>query len=92
MNMQGEGLSEVNQYYRKFLVQAGVVKPTPEEEKELQAKAQEAQKPDPQAEYLMASAQKQAADAVQSQAKTENIQADTMQKMAELQNGAAVSQ
>ena len=62
MNMEGEGISDVRQWARKKMVMAGVVKPTEEEQAEMQA-AKEGQQPDANTVYLLASAQKQEADA-----------------------------
>lgn len=95
-NIEGEGLGDVNEYYRKQLVQLGVNKPTEEEEQEMAAAAQE-QAPDPQAEFLaseaaknLAMAEKLKADTAQALAnadktvaQTENVDADTALKEAE---------
>jgi hypothetical protein len=70
MNMEGEGLADVRDYFRKKMVSAGVVKPTEEEMAQMQAEAQNAQ-PDPQAQYLQAAAEEAAA-------KAENMRANTM--------------
>jgi len=70
MNMEGEGLADVRNYFRKKMVSAGVVKPTEEEMAQMQAEAQNAQ-PDPQAQYLQAAAEEAAANA-------ENMRANTM--------------
>lgn len=69
MNMEGEGISEVRDYFRKKLVRLGVVKPTDEEAQQLQAEAQN-QQPDPQALFLQASAQQAEAQAAKSRADT----------------------
>lgn len=96
-NMEGEGLSDVNEYYRKELVKLGVNKPTEEEQAEMEAAAQAAQQPDPQAEFLkseaaknLATADKLTADATKSMAEadkivaqTENVDADTALKQAD---------
>lgn len=62
MNMDGEGITDVRDYFRKKMVMAGVVKPTDEEKAEMQA-AQQNQQPDANTVYLLASAKKQEADA-----------------------------
>jgi hypothetical protein len=96
-NMEGEGLGEVNEYYRKQLVQLGVNKPTEEEEEEMAAAAEAEAQPDPQAEFLaseaaknLAMAEKLKADTAQALAnadktvaQTENVDADTALKEAE---------
>ena len=74
MNMEGEGLSDTRAYFRDQLVKMGAIKPTEEEQQELIAQQQN-QKPDPQALYLQAEAEK-------SQALTVKAQADTALTMA----------
>ena len=69
MNMEGEGISEVRDYFRHKLIKMGVVKPTDEELKELQAE-QANTPPDPNAEFLQASADQAQAQAVKARADT----------------------
>lgn len=69
MNMEGEGLSDARDYFRRQLVQLGVVKPTPEEAKAMEQSSAN-QKPDAQSQYLMASAEQAQADAAAARAKT----------------------
>lgn len=69
MNMEGEGLSDLRDYFRKKLVQMGAVKPTPEEEQEMQQAASN-QPPDPNATYLQAAAAESAAKAGEAKANT----------------------
>lgn len=72
MNMEGEGIGEVRDYFRKRLIRMGVVKPTDDEMQEL-AKEQEAQAnqpPDANTQFLQASADQASAEAVQARAKT----------------------
>lgn len=75
MNMEGEGLTEVNQYFRKKLVKMGVLKPTEAEAQEL-AEIMQNQQPDPQSVYLQAAAKEAEAKAVKAQADTEKTLAD----------------
>jgi hypothetical protein len=70
LNSEGEGIQDVRDFFRNKLVKMGAVKPTKEELTELQ-KAAENQPPDPQAEFLAASAQ-------QAQALAMKAEADTM--------------
>lgn len=93
LNMEGEGIQDLRDYFRKKLVTMGVVKPTQEEQQALQAAAQN-QQPDPQAQFLMASAVQAMADAKKSQADTvltaanaEKAHAQTMQILSEIKNG-----
>jgi hypothetical protein len=86
MNIDGEGLEDLRKYYRKKLVQMGVVEPTDEEKKELQEAAQNAP-PDANAEFLLAEAKKALAlaekahaDALQALTKASNNAADTKLK------------
>lgn len=69
MNMEGEGLSDARDWWRKKLVMAGVVKPTEQEQQEM-AQAQANAQPDPQSQALLAMADQAHADAQQARAKT----------------------
>jgi ABC-type Na+ efflux pump permease subunit len=69
MNMEGEGIGEVRGYFRKRLIRMGVVKPTDEEAKELTQEAAN-MPPDPNAEFLKASADQASAEAVKARADT----------------------
>jgi hypothetical protein len=87
MNIEGEGLANVREYFRKKLVQIGVEKPTDEE---AQAMAAQAEKPDPNAEALMgmaeeakAKATKARVDVLKSLSETKKIEADTKKIEAE---------
>lgn len=91
MNMDGEGLDDIRAYYRRMLVQQGVVKPTPEEQQQLEQAAAN-QQPDPQSQYLMAAADQAQADAASARAKTVDTiasahlkQAQTVKTMREAQ-------
>lgn len=96
MNMEGEGLKDVQAYYRKQMLQMGVVKPTDEEAQELAAMAQN-QQPDPNAIYLQAAAEEATAKAATARAQTIKTVADaelsraktaeTMAKTAEISQG-----
>lgn len=92
MNIEGEGLGDVQKFFRAKLVRMGAVKPTKEEAQEM---AQEAanQQPDPNAQYLQAAAEKAHADALKAVADTEltavkigNTQADTAAKLAGIED------
>jgi len=69
MNMEGEGLADIRDYFRRNLVQMGVVKPT-DEEAEQMAMAAANQQPDPQAMYLQAAAEQAMAEATKARADT----------------------
>lgn len=88
MNMEGEGISEVRDYFRQKLIRMGVVKPTEEEAQQLAAEMQ-GQGPDPQSQYLMAAADQAQADAVKARAdtvltvaKAEKTKAETAETLA----------
>lgn len=74
MNMEGEGISDVRDYYRSKMVRKGVVKPT-EEEKAQMAQEQANAQPDPQAQALLALAD-------ESHAKAANQRAGTVETIA----------
>jgi hypothetical protein len=73
MNLDGEGIGDIKDYFRKKLVDLGVIDPTEEEQQAMMEAmmAQQGGQPDPQAMYLMAAAQEAQAKAVQAQANTE---------------------
>ncbi|MFL1475196.1 portal protein [Acinetobacter baumannii] len=75
MNMEGEGIKDFRNYYRKYLVQLGVVEPTDEEQQEMIAAAQN-QPPDPNAQYLEAAAEEASAKAQKAKADTIKVVAD----------------
>ena len=75
MNMEGEGLSDTNAYFRKKLLRMGAVKPTEDEAKELMAEMQ-GKPQDPNAMYLQAAAEEATAKADQARASTVKTVAD----------------
>jgi hypothetical protein len=75
MNMEGEGISDANAYFRKKLLRMGVVKPTDDEAQELMAEMQ-GQPQDPNAMYLQAAAEEATAKAAQARATTVKTIAD----------------
>lgn len=90
MNMEGEGVTEVREYFRRKLIKMGVVKPNEQEKKELQAEA-DATPPSPQDEYLRSAAAAEQAKAVKTQAEiisegadAEKTRAETAQILAEI--------
>jgi len=90
MNMEGDGISDVRDYFRKKLVQMGVVKPTEEEAAAMEEAAKNA-KPDPNTQALEALAQESLANAKNSEAKvfetlakTEKIKAETLNTLDEI--------
>ena len=90
MNMEGEGITEVRDYFRKKLLRLGVVEPTDEEKQTLLEEAQNA-KPDPQTLYLQAAAQEAEANAQRSRAdtvltvaKAEETKAKTLKTVSEV--------
>ena len=92
MNMEGEGIDDVRTYFRKKLVQLGVMKPTDEEAQEMMA-AMEGQQPDPNAIFLQAAAEeavakaaKARADTVETVASAELKRAQTMETLAKIDN------
>lgn len=69
MNLEGEGMGEIRAYYRNKLVRMGVIPPSEDEKKQMEAEQQN-QQPSAQDQYLLAGAQNQAADAAKKQADT----------------------
>lgn len=88
MNMEGEGLTDIKDYFRKQLVQMGVIKPTEEEAAAMQAAGQQQ---DPNAVFLQAAAEeatakaaKARADVVRTVADSEFLQAKTIETLAKV--------
>ena len=75
MNMEGEGVSDANAYFRKKLLRMGVVKPTEDEAQKLMAEMQ-GQPQDPNVMYLQAAAEEATAKAAQARASTVKTVAD----------------
>jgi hypothetical protein len=75
MNMEGEGISDVREYFRNRLVKMGVIKPTEEEAAQLMAELQ-GQPEDPNAIFLQAAAEEATAKAAQARANTVKTVAD----------------
>jgi hypothetical protein len=75
MNMEGEGISDVRDYFRMKLLKMGAVKPTEKEAEKLMAMAQ-GQGPDPQSAALMAMAEESTAKAAKARADTVKTIAD----------------
>jgi hypothetical protein len=69
MNMEGEGIDDVRDYFRKKLVNLGVMKPTEEEAQEMMA-AMQNQPQDPNAIFLQAAAEEAVAKAAKARADT----------------------
>ena len=92
MNMEGEGIEDVREYFRKKLVQLGVLKPTEEEAQQMML-AMEGQQQDPNAIFLQAAAEeavakaaKARADTVETVANAELKRAQTMETLAKIDN------
>jgi hypothetical protein len=90
LNMEGEGISDVRDYFRHKLLKMGVLKPTDSEAQQLAQEAQNAA-PDPQAEYLkaaseqaIAQAAKAQADSILSVAKAEETRAKTTETLSKV--------
>jgi hypothetical protein len=91
MNMEGEGIADAREYFRKKLVEIGVLKPNEEDIAAAQQAAQNAQ-PDPNAVFIEAAAKKATAeatraeaDAIKTLADTELIKAKTVETLDRLQ-------
>lgn len=81
MNMEGEGIQDVRDYFRKRLLRMRVIEPTEEEAQELMAEAQN-QPPDPNAMFLAASAE-------EAQARAGKAKADTLLAVAKAKESEA---
>ena len=75
MNMEGEGIADVRDFFRQKLVRMGVVKPTDAEIEQMQAEAAN-RPPDPNTQYLQAAAEEAQANAAKARAGTVKTIAD----------------
>lgn len=82
MNMEGEGIGDVRRYFRKKLINMGVIKPNEQEAIELKQE-QANQQPSPQDQYFSAAAAQAEALGVKAQADTIKSQADADKTRAE---------
>tara|TARA_R110000737_G_scaffold3217_2_gene11126 strand:- start:9735 stop:11783 length:2049 start_codon:yes stop_codon:yes gene_type:complete len=88
MNMEGEGIDDVKEYFRKRLINMGVIEPTEEEAQEL-AEVKANTPPDANTEYLQSAAAAESARAIESQmntvlkgAKAKGTEAKTLETLA----------
>ena len=81
MNMEGEGIQDAREFFRKRLVKMGVAKPT-DEEAQAMAQAAANQQPDAQTAYLNAEAEKATAQATKAKADTVKVVAEAEQTRA----------
>jgi len=91
-NLDGEGISELQDWVRHRLVQSGVVKPTEEEQQQMSEQEQN-QQPDPNTVYLLSAAEKErqlavkaAADVEQTKANVDKIISETLKNFQSIQN------
>ena len=82
MNMEGEGIAEVRDYFRQKLIKMGVIKPTDDETKKLVEEMQN-QPPDPNAEFLKASSSQALAKAAESESNRELNEAKKVKTIVE---------
>lgn len=76
MNMEGEGISDVRDFFRNRLIKIGVIKPTEQESQELMAEMQ-GQPEDPNSVFLKAAAEEAIAKAAKARADTVATVADS---------------
>ena len=92
MNMEGEGVSDANAYFRKKLLRMGVVQPTDKEAEELMAEMQGTPQ-DPNAMYLQAAAEEATAKAAKARADTvETVASAELKRAQTLQTLGKVDQ
>lgn len=91
LNLDGEGIDDARDFFRRRMVQIGAVKPTQDELEQMKKQEEENKQPDPNeililsaAEEAQAKAEKAKADVIKTGAEIENIQADTEKKQAEI--------
>lgn len=85
MNVEGEGVDEIRDYFRRDLISTGAIEPTEEEQKELEEAAKN-RPPDANEEYLKAAAKNEEAKAIGEMASTQKTKADTMLSLAKTED------
>lgn len=80
MNMQGEGMADTREYFRKKLVKMGVVKPTERDQAEMQP-----DEPSPQDQFALGEAERAKAEAAKYRADTIETIANAQLKKAQAQ-------
>jgi hypothetical protein len=81
MNMEGEGIKDAREYFRKKLVRLGVVTPTEDDRAEMAAEQEG--KVDPNAEFMKAAAEEATAKAAKARADTFEVIANAELKKAQ---------
>jgi hypothetical protein len=81
LNMEGDGIAETRQYFRKQLVQMGVLEPTPEEAESM---AQASQEPSAHDKALEAMAQESLAKAQEAMAEAEKTRSEIIQILSQV--------
>lgn len=76
MNMEGEGMSDAREYFRRKLVDMGVLPPNEEDKKRIM-EAMANQQPDPNAIFMQAAAEEATAKATRARAEVVKAMADT---------------
>jgi hypothetical protein len=99
LNLEGEGLQDLREYYRKRMVQMGAAKPTDDDKREAEEAKKTAQ-PDPNAELVKAAAQREAAEAANAEADallkvekmvlTQAQTIETLSKVGEMEQAQAI--
>lgn len=85
MNLEGDGLDDINKFYRNKLLRLGVITPNQEEASQL-AKERENVQPDAQSLYLHAAAAKADAETRLTEVKTQLTSAQTLKTIKESQS------
>ena len=81
LNMEGEGIEDVREFFRKRLVNMGALKPTEDEQRQMEQNAANKQ-PNANDQYLQAAA-------LEAQAKAQKAEADTLLTMAKVEQTEA---
>ena len=92
INVDGEGMQDLQDWIRARMVTQGIVKPTEEEKAQLEQAKQQQQQPDPQAQALAAVAEKEQALASKAVADTALSKANTIKSLAEADRARSETQ
>jgi hypothetical protein len=98
MSMEAEGQSDIREWARRQLVSMGVIEPTDEDKKRMD-EAKQAQQPDPNAQFLLASAKKEESaarkadsDVVLNMAKAADLEVEMLSKITSIDIQSAQAQ
>lgn len=90
MNMEGEGISDAREYFRQKLIRMGVIKPTEQEQRDLEQELSNL-KPTAEEQYFEAAADKERSESIErqsnaalKQAQTDKTRIDSLKELSDI--------